>query len=152
MKNSSLAPVMAGLAVGIIFVVLISLFFNSASPIPKNSVKWAIDKTKDLSEVKVFLRHYPDATTTVYFVTACATDEVCNTLMRVPSIVEYSHQAAEKVALLRISIAVDSETAPTSFLQLSCQMLDAEVADEIHDSRLSDNDISDFLQNHQRCP
>ena len=71
-----------------------------------------------------------------------------------PKTVEYwfEDEAVSKIALLRISINERVEGKPPSFFQVSCQLLDTEVADEIHGSSLSEEDITGFLQNHDRCP
>lgn len=113
----------------------------------------AIDNTRNLDEVKAFLNHYPTANATVYFITTCA-DESCETLIRVPKTVEYwlKDEAVSKMALLRISIDEREGGKPPSFFQVSCQLLGTEVADEIHGSSLSEEDITGFLQNHDRCP
>ncbi|MGI0018984.1 MAG: hypothetical protein ACREAY_00780 [Nitrososphaera sp.] len=52
-----------------------------------DTVGRAVGKTRNLDEVRAFLTHYPNADATAYFVTTCA-DDSCDTLIRVPSIVE----------------------------------------------------------------
>ncbi len=119
-----------------------------------NTVKQVIDATKDLEEVKAFLAYYPNASSTVYFVTTCA-DESCETLVRVPSIIEYSYEERvdddSKIALLRVSMEQEWEGKPV-FFQVSCQIVGSEDGRDIHGSQIEREIIAEFLQNENRCP
>jgi hypothetical protein len=115
-----------------------------------DTVKQAIDKTRNLDEVKAFLDHYPNANATVYFVTTCA-DKACETLIRVPSIVEYFQEDGGKMAFLRISLEHAWDGEPISF-QLSCQLAGSEQAGEIHSSIAGQENVIAFLQSDGRCP
>lgn len=113
----------------------------------------AIDKTKDLSEVKEFASHFPDANTTVYFVTTCAVQEErpCETLVRVPSIVEYSHEGADggKIAFLRVFLEQKWQGSPLSF-ELSCHVADNDDSAMIY-KQIGEGGVSEFLQKEARC-
>ena len=117
-----------------------------------DTIKRTIDKTRSLDEVKTFLAYYPNANATVYFVTTCVTDS-CETLIRVPSIVEHWYESIKdnKIAFLRIILEEKLDGKPT-LIQLSCIIVDFEDANEIHGSNIKDIEISEFLHNESRCP
>jgi hypothetical protein len=116
-----------------------------------DTVGQAIDKTRNLAEVTAFLTHYPNADATAYFVTTCA-DDSCDTLIRVPSIIEYWHRDSGKTASLRISVDLKDSSRPT-FIQILCGVAESEEASEIHGFLSIDRkNIAEFLQNENRCP
>jgi hypothetical protein len=56
--SDSLVPVIAGMAVGIAFIVLFSLAYKPAIQLSDAEL---IEKTKTMKEVQFFLQKYPDA-------------------------------------------------------------------------------------------
>lgn len=118
--------------------------------------KRAIEKTNGLDEVKTFVGHYPGAEARVYFVTTCAT-ESCETLIRVPSVVEYLYEAGgaqdgdNRTAILRVGIEQKWNGEPVYF-QISCQASGSEDAKDIYGSRIEEEDIVEFLHKESRCP
>jgi hypothetical protein len=115
-----------------------------------DAIKHSIDKITDLDSLQAFKQHYPDANATVYFVTTCATDS-CETLVRIPSIVEYSQEIGGKIATLRISLEHKWDGKPT-FFQLSCHIPSTEESTEIHGTISTQEDIEPFIVNSGHCP
>lgn len=148
----SVAPVAAGLAVGIAFVVAFS-WAASLGMLPPSSrqedvYNFAIKITRNSNEVKEFFSIYPNANTTVYFITTC-TDEFCSSLWRIPSIVEYWYKDDNgKYADLRIFINY-SEGKVGSF-HTTCKIYDTEeVGIVMYGTSLEG--ITEFLQD-SHCP
>jgi hypothetical protein len=146
------APVAAGLAVGIAFVVAFSLAVGLGMLPPsgkqEDAYNAAIKITEDLDEVKEFFSVYPNANTTVYFITTC-TDEFCSSLWRIPSVVEYWYKDdTGKYADLRIVINY-GESKVVSF-HTRCRIYDSEeVGIVMHGTSLEG--ITEFLQD-SHCP
>jgi len=145
------APIIAGLAVGVIFVVFFSLYLSS-NPFhfqvekpyqfqnSEYSSKW-IALTRGLEEVRAFMEKFPTANTTVY---------------RNVRIVDYSAFESEssKVADLRIVIGLDNNSIFS--IHLECGTVDSETSEiarasikEAHGQRISE--ISQFLMDN-KCP
>jgi hypothetical protein len=135
------------MAIGVAFVVIVALMAASIV-LPLRSSSDFIRVAEKLSETKEFLNNYPNANTTVYFITTCV-DDPCLSLARIPSIVEYWYNADDKIALLRISI--DRDNGP-GLVQASCQLVGTEESGEIHSSRIAEGLITQFLQGEYRCP
>jgi hypothetical protein len=121
-------------------------------------IQHAIAKTNDLDEVKSFVSYYAGANTTVYFVTTCATPQQqgCGTLVRVPSIVEYSYTPpvgdnGSKVATLRIHLEEIWDGKPHS-IQVSCQLAGTEASSGLYGSNIEAQEIISFLQKEPSCP
>jgi hypothetical protein len=90
----------------------------------QNDHDYAIEMTRNLSEVKEFFDVYPTVNTRVYFITTCA-DESCSTLQRISSVVEYWYKADDqKYAELRVTINYHEEK-PT-FSQVRCSVYGTE--------------------------
>ena len=155
MSNSAAAPVIAGLAVGVAFVVAFSWAVSLNMHLPtsrtqEDDAKSAVEITRNLNEVKEFLSNYPDANTRVYFITTCA-DESCSSLSRIPSIVEYWYRErgdGGKYTDLRIEVRFEERSVV--FFQLRCLTEGSENNGiEVHGSSLAG--ITEFLRNSQ-CP
>lgn len=136
------------MAIGVAFVVIVALMATSIV-LPLRSSSDFIRVADKLSETKEFLSNYPNANTTVYFITTCV-DDPCLSLVRIPSLVEYWHNADDKIALLRILI--DRDNGNPTFVSASCQLVGTEESGEIHSSRISEGLITQFLQGEYRCP
>ncbi|MGH9923294.1 MAG: hypothetical protein ACRD38_11140 [Nitrososphaerales archaeon] len=155
MGNSAAAPVIAGLAVGIAFVVGFSWAVSLNMLLPRSSTqeddasKSAVEITRNLDEVKEFLSNYPAANTTVYFITRCA-DESCSSLSRIPSIVEYWYRGGDGGKYTDLRITVNFEERKVLLFQLRCLTEGSENNGiEVHGSSL--RGITEFLQD-SRCP
>lgn len=142
-------PIIAGLAAGIVFIVLFASFMNnnissfSPQPYETASSRW-IKTTKALEETKAFLNKYPSPKIYTY----------ANV-----RIVEYHvfDNATSKYADLRIQLGFDDSNHAT-FAQVICFMVDettGEIANseatyhESHGKRI--DDMAEFLQD-ARCP
>jgi hypothetical protein len=73
-------PVAAGLAIGVTFIVAFSWAASLGTLSPSSSQEdaryFALKITRDLDEVKEFFGIYPNASTTVYFITLHALTNV----------------------------------------------------------------------------
>jgi|SRR5581483_12501578 len=147
MGEGLLVASLAGLAVGIAFIILFASFMNnngesfSPQPYDKRPSNW-IKLTKELDEMKAFLEQYPSAKTIVYTNTR---------------IVEYYIDGnTSKQADLRIQIGLDNSIA---FAQVMCFMTDMTTGEiitnsestyhEQHGQRI--DDMAEFLED-ARCP
>jgi hypothetical protein len=140
-----------GLAAGIIFVVLFTVYlssnpfqFRTEKPRQYQNLEYSsawIKLTKELDEVKAFLAYYPAAKTTVYGNVR---------------IVDYSvfDSSSLKVASLRIVIGMDNNSILS--INLECGTVDAETSEiaresikEAHGQRISG--VNEFFSD-DKCP
>jgi len=144
-------PVIAGLGVGIIFIVFFSLYLGSNPfhfQVEKpyqfrnavDSTKW-IELTKGLEEVRAFMEKYPTANTTVYGNVR---------------IVDYSAFESESSKVADLRIVIDSDNNSILSVHLECGKVDVETSEiaresikEAHGLRISE--ISQFLMDN-KCP
>jgi hypothetical protein len=140
MNDDAVAPVIAGLAVGITIIVLFGLLFSSAvqsSDVPSNMVQIA----KQTDEAKSFLRFYPQGQTFAYPSTG---------------FVEYSFSDSHsgKYSDLRLQIASNNTIM---FIQARCLVADLETRSIVDDASMIEKhgktipDLNEFLLD-ERCP
>lgn len=109
---------------------------------------FAIKITRDLDETKEFFSVYPNANTTVYFITTCR-NEFCSSLWRIPSIVEYWYKDdTGRYGDLRISI--DYGEGKVLFFHTRCTSYDTE-EEGVGMYGTSLEGIMEFLQD-SHCP
>jgi len=134
------APVVAGLATGIVFIVVMA----SAIEIPLRSPSDFIGFANELEQTNVFLRQYPNATITVYPASCTPLTECAG------SIVEYTYEDSTNFAIFRIVIQ-PSERVVTG-MQLDCRYLDnkREIL-TLYGSSLEIPDMIAYLK-LERCP
>jgi hypothetical protein len=153
--NNAAAPVIAGLAVGIAFVVAFSWGVSLNMHVPTSRIqgydaKSAVEMTRNLNEVKEFLSNYPTANTTVYPIQRC-NDESCSSRSWIPSIVEYWYREREdggKYTDLRI--VINFEEGKVLLFELRC-LTEGSENDYVKVHGTSLEGITEFLQN-SKCP
>lgn len=157
MSNSAAAPVIAGLAVGIAFVVAFSWGVSLNMHLPTSRLQGydaksavAVEMTRNLNEVKEFLSNYPTANTTVYPIQRC-NDESCSSRPWIPSIVEYWYREREdggKYTDLRIVINYEERKALLFELRCLTEGSENDFV-KVHGTNLGG--ITEFLRN-SHCP
>lgn len=152
MSDSSIAPVIAGLSVGVIFIALFGSFFNDivhayprvpvfGSDLSSKMLKIA----KETDEVKAFLDRYPHAKTFTY------------TNTRIVEYFVFDHNSG-KYSDLRLQVALDDSNSGTiTFAQARCLVADMETRSIVDEKTVIEQhgknipNLAEFLSD-ERCP
>jgi hypothetical protein len=152
-SNSAIAPVIAGLSVGVIFIALFGSFFNDivhayprvpvfGSDLSSKMLKIA----KETDEVKAFLDRYPHAKTFTY------------TNTRIVEYFVFDHNSG-KYSDLRLQVVFDenSSSSTITFDQARCLVVDTETRSIVDEKTVIEQhgknipNLAEFLSD-ERCP
>jgi hypothetical protein len=142
MSDSSVAPVIAGLAVGIAFIVIMStsptLFAPTYIPHLGAGLQEAISATKNIPEVRAFAERHPDT-----MIQYCAASEYCNQTQILYSKTQYGH--GQNFATLTVAVDLEPGFVPSN-VHVYCDV-ENEVGNSMSSFPAHREDYLEFIRN-----